>query len=77
MKGYRRAKKRIAETMGESVRIVRKRQNLSQNELARPTGISQTAMLAMEDGQDSGVTRVEPSARGRSCRRGSAQTLGC
>ena len=34
MKGYRPAKKRVTVSVGESVRIIRQLQELSQNELA-------------------------------------------
>ena len=40
MENYRPAKKRIEVSVGESVRIVRELQELSQNELSRPTGFS-------------------------------------
>ena len=39
MENYRRAKKQIEVSVGESVRIIRQLQELSQNELARRTGI--------------------------------------
>lgn len=41
MKNYRAARKRVNVSVGESVRIIRELQGLSQNELARHTGISQ------------------------------------
>jgi len=41
MKQYRPAKKRTAVSVGESVRIVRKLQELSQNQLSQLTGIPQ------------------------------------
>ena len=49
MKGYRRARKRVAVSVGESVRIVRELQGLSQNELAQRTGISQATISAIEN----------------------------
>jgi hypothetical protein len=39
MKGYRPARKRVAVSVRESVRIIRELQGLSQNELVRRTGI--------------------------------------
>ncbi len=39
MKDYRLAKKRVDVSVGESVRIIRELQGLSQNELAKATGI--------------------------------------
>ena len=48
MKGYQRAKRRIDVSIGESVRIVRELQELSQNELAALTGIPQSTISAIE-----------------------------
>ena len=50
MKEYRPAKKRITVSVGESVRIMRELQELSQNKLARLTGISQATISAIENG---------------------------
>ena len=44
MKEFRPAKKRIVVSVGESVRIIRELQGLSQNQLAELTGISQTTI---------------------------------
>ena len=49
MKNYRRAKKQIEVSVGESVRIIRDLQELSQNELARRTGIPQSTISAIEN----------------------------
>ena len=49
MKGYRSAKKRIPVSVGESVRIVREFQELSQNQLAQLTGIPQATISAIEN----------------------------
>ncbi len=49
MKDYRRAKKNIDVTVGESVRIVRELQELSQNDLAKVTGIPQSTISAIEN----------------------------
>lgn len=43
MKQFRPAKKRISVSVGESVRIVRELQGLSQNQLAQRTGIPQAS----------------------------------
>ncbi len=48
MAEYRRAKKRVALSVGESVRIIRKLQELSQNALAAATGIPQSTLSALE-----------------------------
>lgn len=71
MKGYRRAKKRITVTVGESVRIVRELQGLSQNELALRTGISQATISAIEnDRVRLGVERAKTLATALRCHPG-------
>lgn len=49
MKDYRPAKKRISVSVGESVRIIRELQELSQNQLAELTGIPQATISAIEN----------------------------
>jgi transcriptional regulator with XRE-family HTH domain len=49
MKGFRRARKMINVSVGESVRIVRQLQGYSQNELARRTRIPQATLSAIEN----------------------------
>ena len=49
MKQFRPAKKRIAVSAGESVRIIRELQSLSQNQLAQRTGIPQATLSAIEN----------------------------
>ena len=49
MKEYRSAKKRVTVSVGESVRIIRERQELSQSQLARLTGIPQSTISAIEN----------------------------
>ncbi len=44
MKEYRPAKKRITVSVGESVRILRELQELSQSRLVRLTGIPQSTI---------------------------------
>jgi DNA-binding transcriptional regulator YiaG len=46
MKDYKIAKRQIEVSVGESVRIIRELQELSQNELARMTGIPQSTISA-------------------------------
>jgi transcriptional regulator with XRE-family HTH domain len=71
MKEYRPAKRRIAVSVGESVRIIRELQELSQNELARLTGIPQTAISAIEnDRVRLGVERAQVLARALKCHPG-------
>lgn len=49
MKNYRKAKKRVDISVGESVKILRELQGLSQNELAELTGIPQSTISAIEN----------------------------
>ena len=49
MKQFRPAKKRITVSAGESVRIIRELQGLSQNQLAQRTGIPQATLSAIEN----------------------------
>ena len=51
MKDYRPAKKRVEVTVGESVRILRELQELSQNQLAEVSGIPQATISAIENGR--------------------------
>ena len=48
MNDYIRAKKSIDVSVGESVKIIRELQELSQNELAELTGIPQSTISAIE-----------------------------
>lgn len=68
MKEFRPAKKRIAVSVGESVRIVRELQGLSQNQLAQRTGIPQTTLSAIEnDRVRLGVERAKVLAKALKC----------
>ena len=68
MENYRRARKRIEVSVGESVRIIRELQELSQNELARRTGISQSTISAIENSRiQLGVERAKALARALQC----------
>lgn len=71
MKGYRPAKKRITVSVGESVRILRELQELSQSQLARLTGIPQATISAIENDRVSlGVERAKVLARALKCHPG-------
>jgi transcriptional regulator with XRE-family HTH domain len=71
MKGYRPAKKRVDVSVGESVRIVRELQGLSQNALAQRTGIPQATLSAIEnDRVRLGVERAKVLARALQCHPG-------
>ena len=68
MKNYRRAKQMIEVSPGESVRILRELQELSQNELAELTGIPQSTISAIENGRiHLGVERAKVVARALKC----------
>jgi len=68
MKNYRKAKKQIEVSVGESVRILRELQELSQNELAKETGIPQSTISAIEhDRINLGVERAKVLARALKC----------
>jgi transcriptional regulator with XRE-family HTH domain len=71
MNPYRPAKKRISVSVGQSVRIVRELQELSQNELAQLTGIPQSTISAIEnDRVRLGVERAKVLARALKCHPG-------
>lgn len=68
MKDYRKARKRIDVTVGESVKILRQMQEFSQNELAELTGIPQSTISAIEnDRVQLGVERAKILARALHC----------
>ena len=68
MKNYRKAKKQTEVSVGESVKILREFQELSQNELADLTGIPQSTISAIEnDRVQLGVERAKVFARALQC----------
>ena len=68
MKNYRKAKKLVDVSVGESVRILRELQEMSQNELAELTGIPQSTISAIEnDRVNLGVERAKVLARVLKC----------
>lgn len=68
MKSYRRAKRMINVSVGESVRIIRELQKLSQNDLAELTGIPQSTISAIEnDRVQLGVERAKVLAKALKC----------
>ncbi len=65
---FRKARKRIDVTVGESVRIIRQLQGLSQNALSELTGIPQSTISAIEnDRVNLGVERAKVLARALKC----------
>jgi len=68
MKNYRKAKKLVDVSVGESVRILRELQEMSQNELSEVTGIPQSTISANENGRvNLGVERAKILARALKC----------
>ena len=68
MSQFRSAKKRINVSVGESVRIIRELQGLSQNQLAERTGIPQATLSAIEnDRVRLGVERAKVLAKALKC----------
>ena len=68
MKDYKVAKKSTDVSIGESVKIIRELQELSQNELSVITGIPQSTLSAIEhDKINLGVERAKVLARALKC----------
>ena len=68
MKEYRKAERRIDVSIGDSLRIMRELQELSQNELSGLTGIPQSTISAIErDRVNLGVERAKMLARALHC----------
>ena len=65
---YRRARKTVEVSPGESVRIIRELQELSQNELSTLTKIPQSTISAIENDRiNLGVERAKVLARALKC----------
>ena len=68
MKTYRPARRRVEVSVGESVRIVRELQELSQRQLSGLTGISHATISAIENGRvNLGVERAKVLAHALKC----------
>ena len=68
MSEYRKARKKVDVSIGESVRILRELQELSQNDLSEMTGIPQSTISAIERGRIRlGVERAKVLARALRC----------
>jgi len=68
MSEFRHAKKRVNVSVGESMRIVRELQGLSQTQLAQRTGIPQATLSAIEnDRVRLGVERAKVLAKALKC----------
>jgi transcriptional regulator with XRE-family HTH domain len=67
-KGFSKARKAIDVSVGESVRIIREFQELSQNQLAELSGIPQSTISAIENDRISlGVERAKVLALALKC----------
>lgn len=68
MKTFSTAKTRVEELVGESVRILRELQELSQSQLAALSGIPQATISAIENGRvNVGIERAKTLARALQC----------
>jgi len=68
MRNYSPAKKRIEVSPGESVRIIRELQELSQNQLSELSGIPQSTISSIENGRvNLGVERAKVLAQALRC----------
>lgn len=68
MNDFSPARRRVEVTPGESVRIIRELQKLSQNQLSELTGIAQATLSAIENGRvNLGVERAKVLARALKC----------
>ena len=68
MSEYRKAKTSIVVSPGESVRIIRELQGMSQNELAEASGIPQSTISSIERERiNLGVERAKQLARALKC----------
>ena len=67
-KDYSKARRRVVVSVGESVRIIRELQELSQNQLAEVTGIPQSTISGIENNRIKlGVERAKVIARALKC----------
>lgn len=61
---YKKSKNRVVVSVGESVRIIRELQEMSQAELAKITGIAQATISAIENDRiNLGVERAKTLAK--------------
>ncbi len=68
LKDFKEAKTEVKVSVGESVRIVRELQELSQNQLAALSGIPQSTLSAIENDKiNLGVERAKVLARALKC----------
>lgn len=71
MKEFRPARRRVEVSVGESVRVLRELQEMSQNQLAEATGISQATISGIENDRIRlGVERAKVLATALKCHPG-------
>jgi transcriptional regulator with XRE-family HTH domain len=67
-KDFRKVRRNVEVSVGESVRILRELQELSQDELSAATGIAQSTISAIENDRiNLGVERAKALARALRC----------
>ena len=68
MREFKAARRRVEVSVGESVRILRELQELTQSQLSNATGIPQATISAIENGRvNLGVERAKVLARALKC----------
>jgi transcriptional regulator with XRE-family HTH domain len=68
MKNFRKAKRTVEVSVGESVRIMRELQELSQADIAKLSGIPQSTISGIENNKiNLGVERAKTLARALKC----------
>ena len=68
MREFKAARRRVEVSVGESVRILRELQELTQSQLSDATGIPQATISAIENGRvNLGVERAKVLARALKC----------
>lgn len=68
MKDFKPARRRVDVSIGESVRLIRELQEMSQSQLSAATGIPQATISAIEnDRVNLGVERAKVLARALKC----------
>jgi transcriptional regulator with XRE-family HTH domain len=68
MKNFKPAKRRVEVSVGESVRLLRELQEMTQSQLSAATGIPQATISAIEnDRVNLGVERAKVLARALKC----------
>ena len=68
---FKKARQRLKISVGESIRVMRELQQMSQNDLAQKTGIPQSTISALENNRIGlGLERAKVLARALKCHPG-------